>query len=120
MDRQRNDRLGRSWSRSHLFEHRRQILRGYTESDTYSYSYCYTNADSYFYGDGNTNRHRDSNSYTYFDTETFTDAESCANAQAASYVAAAPLTIYEKKTHCSTPTSRREHAKEFGVRTCPP
>ena len=35
------------------------------------------------------------------DTETFTDAETGANAQAASYAATAPVTfIYEKETHC--------------------
>ena len=61
------------------------------------------NADSYFYGDGNTDRDGDSNSYTYFDTETFTDAESCTNPQAACHAATAPVTIYEKQTHCSTP-----------------
>ena len=38
-----------------------------------------------------TDRDRDSNSYTYFDTETFTDAKSCANAQGSSYSAAAPI-----------------------------
>ena len=38
----------------------------------------YTYADTY--GVGNADRDGDSNSYTYFDTETFTDAESCANA----------------------------------------
>ena len=55
-------------------------------------------------------------SYTYFDTETFTDAESRANAQAASYAATASITIYEKETHCSTPTPARQPArKSFGV-----
>jgi hypothetical protein len=34
--------------------------------------------------------------------ETYTCAEICANAQAASYAATAPITIYEKETHCST------------------
>src|SRR5439155_6076090 len=37
------------------------------------------------------NRDRDSNAYTYFDTETFTDAKSCANAEGPSYSAAAPV-----------------------------
>jgi hypothetical protein len=53
--------------------------------DIYSYgkphterAAIYADADSYGYGNGNTER--DSNSYTYFDTETFTDAENCANA----------------------------------------
>jgi hypothetical protein len=49
-------------------------------------------------------------------TETFTGAEICANAQAAAHPATAPVTIYEKETHCSTPTSGREHAKNFRVR----
>ena len=59
------------------------------------YSNCYRNSNSYTYADthgvGNTDRDGDSNSYTYFDTETFTDAESCANAQGASYAATAPV-----------------------------
>ena len=28
--------------------------------------------------------------------------------------------LYEKETDCSNPTSGREHAKNFSVRTCPP
>ena len=64
---------------------------------------------------------RDSNSYTYFDTETFTDAEICANPKAASHSGTAPVTFLdENKTDCSTRTSGREHAKDFGVRPCPP
>jgi hypothetical protein len=34
-------------------------------------------------------------------TETFTGAEICANTQAASYAATAPITIYENETHCT-------------------
>ena len=47
------------------------------------------------------NRDRDSNSYTYFDTETFSDAESCANARSSSYTAAAPVAFAdEEEAHC--------------------
>jgi hypothetical protein len=43
------------------------------------------------------NRDRDSNSYTYFDTETFTDAEICANAPGSSHPAAASVVCcYER------------------------
>ena len=37
LDWQPNDHLGRSCFRPHLFEHRRQILRGCTEPDTDAY-----------------------------------------------------------------------------------
>ncbi len=98
MDREPNDRLGRRRQRQ-LFEHRREILRdcsqSYTHANAYSYSNSYahtdSNANSDCYCDGNTHRNRDSNSYTYFDTETFTDAKSCANAQGSSYSATAPV-----------------------------
>jgi hypothetical protein len=46
VDRQSNDHLGRSCFRPHLFEHRRQILRGCTESDTYAYSHTNINGNS--------------------------------------------------------------------------
>src|SRR5437899_2580595 len=77
----------------------------YTDAHTYSDSNCdaYSNSDS------------DSNSYTYFDTETFTDGETGVNAETASHAATAPVAVYETETHCSTPTSRRERAKNFGV-----
>jgi len=64
------------------FEHRREILRPIWSN---------ANANPDFYG--NPDSDGDSNSYTYFDTETFTDTKSCANAQAASYSAAAPVTF---------------------------
>jgi len=44
------------------------------------------------------NRDRDFNSYTYFDTATFTDAESCANAEGSSYSAAAPVVCCYKRS----------------------
>jgi len=40
-------------------------------------------------------------------------------ATAASNPATAPVAFYEKETHGSTPTSDHEHAKNFGVRSCP-
>ena len=45
------------------------------------------------YGDGNIDCNGDSNSYTYFNSETFTDAEIRANAQATSHAATAPVVI---------------------------
>jgi hypothetical protein len=65
-------------------------IYGYGKSHT-ERAAIYTDADSYGYGDGNTDRDGDSNSYTYFDTETFTDAESCTNPQAACHAATAPV-----------------------------
>ena len=88
LDLQRNDRLGRR--RSHQrFEHRREILRPiwpYTNTDSYSYPYgdadtyaqCYRHSNGN--GDGYTDRDGDYNSNPYFDTETFTNAETGANA----------------------------------------
>ena len=105
------------------------------DSNAYSYShrnadgdgYIYPNTDRYVYhdsdGDDNCDTYCYRNaSYSNTDTysETFTDAEIRANAQAAWHAATAPITIYKKETHFSTPTSRREHAKDFGVRSCPP
>src|SRR5207237_9986782 len=46
------------------------------------------------------NRDRDSNSYTYFDTETFTDTKSCANAQSPSYSSTAPVTFRFTQSIC--------------------
>ena len=56
------------------------------------YANAYTNSASSI-----ANRDRDSNSYAYFDTETFTDAKSCANAWGSSYAAAAPIALSLKK-----------------------
>ena len=56
MDRQRNDRLGRI-RRRQRFEHRRAILRGYTNSDTH--------ANTYSDGDGHSNSHSYSDGYSY-------------------------------------------------------
>ena len=102
MDRQRNDRLGRRGQRRRRFEHRRAILRGYTNSDThantYSHGYSYGNSDihanaySYIYtdangnvyshanSDGNLNTH--SNAYTNKHTETNTDAQAAPDCRA--------------------------------------
>jgi len=65
VDRQRNDRLGRTWSSRHRVANRREILRS-TQRD----------ADA----NANCNSHGNTNSNPYFDTETFTDAETGANA----------------------------------------
>ena len=64
VDRQRNDRLGRI-RRRQLFEHRRAILRGYTNSDTHANTYSDGDGD----GDGHSNRyvhaHSNGNVHTY-------------------------------------------------------
>ena len=92
MDRQRNDRLGRRGQRRRRFEHRRAILRGYTNSDTHANSYSYSYGNSYIYtnangnvyshanSDGNLNTH--SNAYTNKHTETNTDAQAAPDCRA--------------------------------------
>jgi hypothetical protein len=81
-------------------EHRREILRPIWSNANRDPDF-YGNADTHFNRDTNFNCNR--NSYAYFDVETFTYAETGANAQAASYAATAPITIYEKETHCCCP-----------------
>jgi hypothetical protein len=89
LDRQPNDHLGRSCFRPHLFEHRRQILRGCTESDTDAYfdSNSNRNGDSHCNTDSNSNG--DSDSYGNCDgdadrhTQGHTDAEAYTDAAAA-------------------------------------
>ena len=83
LDRQRNDHLGRSWSRSHLFKHRRQILRGSTGADTNSNSDpngdcdcqrdCHCHRDCQRDCNSNCNCHRDCNAKR--DTKTYADAK---------------------------------------------
>jgi len=85
LDWQPNDHLGRSWSRPHLFEHRRQILRGCTESDTDAYfdsngsrdSHCNTDSDSNGDGDGYSDCDGDADRHTqgHTDAEAYTDTE---------------------------------------------
>ena len=73
LDRQRNDHLGRSCSRPHLFEHRWQILRGCTESDTDPNSNCDCNIDANSDADLNCDCHCYCNAER--DIETFADAK---------------------------------------------
>ena len=91
LDWQPNDHLGRSWSRPHLFEHRRQILRGCTESDTDAYfdsnsnrngdSHCNTDSDSYGNCDGNSTFNSDA--YVNGVTKSYSHAEACTDTEAA-------------------------------------
>ena len=101
LDWQPNDHLGRSWSRPHLFEHRRQILRGCTESDAYSDSNTNGNSHTYANADFNSNADSDSNgdsdSYGNCDgnstfnsdayvngvTKSYSHAEACTDTEAA-------------------------------------
>jgi len=85
---------------------------GRSKSNCFTYTNCHSNGEPH----ADTDRDGDSNSYADSDTETFTDAETGVNAKAASYAATAPVAIYEKETHCSTPTSNREHAKKCTIR----
>jgi hypothetical protein len=79
VDRQRNDRLGRRCWRvpAPACQHRRQILRCCTGSDTYANTFSDSNRDSY--SDGNSN----SDAYGNFDPmhrEMFTHAAAAPDA----------------------------------------
>src|SRR5437773_12280813 len=74
-------------------------------SDTYRNAYSYGNSDCY--------ANRDTHGYDNVDTYTKDNSV----AEESTDPAAAPVAfVDEKETHCATPTSRREHAKNFGVR----
>ena len=77
VDRQRNDRLGRTRQRR-LFEHRRAILRGYTNSDTHANTYSDGDghSNSYSYSDGYSYSYSDGHSYSYSDAYAYTDHSS--------------------------------------------
>jgi hypothetical protein len=116
-----------------LLQHWREILRAgrslahtdsYGQPDSDGYSNAYTN--SHVYSDRNTSEsHTDSNrnsdAYANLYTKTESNSEVCSNTQVSSDACATPVALVdEKETHCATPTSGREHAKNFGTRTCPP
>jgi hypothetical protein len=65
----------------------------YSDFNTYSDSYPHTNADR----NSDVHPNRDSNIYTYFDTETFTDAATSANAPATPYFGPTPVGLSLKK-----------------------
>ena len=95
VDRQPNDRLGRNRRRQQLFQHRRAILRGYTNSDThantysdgYSYSYSNRNRDRDIHADANSYGNGDSygNSYIYPDANGYGHSHSYAHTDAYGY-----------------------------------
>ena len=73
-------------------------------SYTYCHSNCYSNSNTYAYRHSHihTDFNGDANSYTNFDTETFTDAQTRANAQAVVPPHHRTRRLYhEKETHCS-------------------
>ena len=82
LDRQPNDHLGRSCFRPHLFEHRRQILRGFIESDTDA------NSNRNGYANCNTNTHSDCNRNC--DSNAERDSESYSHSQVSADAATAP------------------------------
>ena len=87
MDRQRNDRLGRSWRRR-LFEHWRKIRRRWTESDTHANTFSDPNRDSNAHGNCNGNGYRDCNCNAYGDTHGYSEL----HAQVSTDAAATPDT----------------------------
>ena len=87
MDRQRNDndRLGRQ-----RFEHRRQILRRCTESDTDANTFSDANCNSYTDGNSNTHGNRNGNNNTNSYSNSDSDGNRNANGQACADLQAAP------------------------------
>ena len=88
-----------------------------SEPDTYSscrpdrYSSAQANAGTAARATyANAHCHGHAKFYPY--TERYAESDSAAPTHSGT----APVTIYEKETDCSTPTSGREHAKNFGVR----
>jgi len=109
------------------------VLATATNPDGYIHSYADTYSDPYANSDSDANGYRDSNSYThdhpqcYADSHFYTYREANAYCQAqdnppntANSTTAPVAFANEKETPCSTPTWGREHAKDFGVRPCPP
>lgn len=73
----------------------------FTDSNSNPNTYCYPNCDNY--------------------AETFAYSEICTGSALSPYPGTPPVAfVHEKETHCATPTWGREHANNFGVRTCPP
>ena len=107
-------------------------------SDGHGYSYAYTftygfaNGDTYApnaNGNCDSDSHTDCNADSNYNSLSKSDTNAKrddstgardANPSDSAYSSTASITIYEKETHCSTPTSGREHAKNFGVRSCSP
>ena len=75
VDWQRNDRLGRI--QRHLFEHRRAILRGYTNRNANTNSYADPNPNSNGYGDCHSNS--DDNSYSNSNCDGNTDRDTASS-----------------------------------------
>ena len=85
----------------------------YRNSHCNSYCDCHGDFHSRFYPNYDSTTNSDIYAYGYSDAYT----QAACNAEGTTHSAAAPLDFaYEKQTHCSTPTSGREHAKNFGVR----
>jgi hypothetical protein len=91
VDWQRNDRLGRI--QPHLFEHRRAILRGYTNrhANANTNSYADPNPNSNDYGDCHSNSDCYFNSNTDFHTEAYAHAKAHTDSEAASDSCASPV-----------------------------
>ncbi len=92
MDRQRNDRLGRTGRFRQQFKHRRQILRAICFAN--AYSDCNSNSDC--------NRNATfSNPYFDANAQSHTDSKSCPNTTPSRHPGTAPVTsANEKQTQC--------------------
>jgi hypothetical protein len=104
VDRQWNDRLGRSGNWEYRFKHRRKILRLWSGSDTHANTFSDPNSDSYADGNcdtdanadsdgdcnGNGNAYGYSNGYSELHAQVSTDSETSPDARAASVGRANP------------------------------
>jgi hypothetical protein len=85
----------------------------YANSDSNNHSH--SNCDTYCNANSNTQCYANSHTYAY--SQANADCQALRNTEAAAHPAAAALAfIDEKEVRCSTPTSGREHARNFSVR----
>jgi hypothetical protein len=112
-------RSGKSNTNGNTFSNRDANPYGNADSKSDTYSSCRT--DTYSSAQANActaaratyaNAHCHGHAKPYPYTERYSQSDSAAPP----FASTAPVTIYEKETHCSTPTSLREHAKNFDVR----
>jgi hypothetical protein len=90
MDWQRNDCVGRK--RRHQFQHRRQILRCCTESDTHANTFSDPNSDSYAHCNCNSNAHGYRELHAH--AEVCADSETSPDARTASVVRRSIKTVW--------------------------
>jgi len=108
VDRQPDDRLG-GIRRNQLFQHRRQILRGCTESDTH------TNRNGYRNSDANAYSHSNPDAYSHSNTKADADSKEHTTASAATNSASAPVHQPRSLTSSRRYLQARPAAGQAGV-----